>query len=309
MHQWWTAVARKEAIVQEVKHVYAEYAFLAQHIRIVDENVTLLRNLEPIVQVRLRSGGNQGDLLRLQIEIAKLENELLTLESLRPALNRQLRAILNESNGDLLPWPVAQETSEETFQPGDLLQKVQGNNLELKQLDALAMQSEHQVNHHILQKKPEVTVGLTYIDTGAPKMTPKPSDSSNDPFGITLGVSIPIWSKKYDAGIRQARYMESSIRHRIKQKRLDLGAQLEMEAYRLQDAARSITLYRDTLIPRARQAMEVIQVSYQSGNTSLLDIIESERNVLVFQQSYWRSQRDYAQSRAKIEALCGGDLS
>ncbi len=308
-HLWWKAVERKQEIIRSVKHVYAEYAYLAQHKRIVEENLTLLRNLEPVVQVRIRNGASQGDLLRLQVEIGKLENELSSLEGLRPALDRQLKAVLNQSDGGLFPWPEALASDERVYQSSDLAKVLDENNPALKQLNWLITQMDDQAVHRELMRKPDVTVGLTYIDTGEASGAMRPSDSGDDPFGVMVGVSIPLWGKKYDAGVREARYKESSFQHRLRQKRLELHAQLEMEAYRLQDAARNITLYRDTLIPRTRQAMEVIQVSYQSGNSTLLDIIDSERDLLLFEQSYWRAQRDYAQGLAALEALCGGAVS
>lgn len=308
-HLWWKAMEYKLEVIRQVKHVYAEYAYLAQNKRIVEENLTLLRNLEPVVQVRIRSGASQGDLLRLQVEIGKEENELRSLKSLRPALERQLRAVTNQPQGDPIPWPTPLASNERIYQTGDLMQQLEANNPALKQLNWMIVQADHLGSLRNLQRKPDFTVGLTYIDTGEASGAMKPSDSGDDPFGVTIGVSIPIWSKKYDAGVREAQHKESSFRYQQKQKKLNLHAQLEMEAYRVQDAAHNISLYRDTLIPRARQAMEVIQVSYQSGNNTLLDIIDSERDLLLFEQSYWRAQRDYAQGLAALEALCGGELS
>jgi outer membrane protein TolC len=88
-----------------------------------------------------------------------------------------------------------------------------------------------------------------------------------------------------------------------------LHAQLELRAYQLDDAARQISLYQDSLIPRAQQAMELTQVEYESDNATLLDVIDSERELLSFEKSYWRAVSDYGKRLAELEALCGGDLS
>ena len=95
----------------------------------------------------------------------------------------------------------------------------------------------------------------------------------------------------------------------ITQKRYTLHAQLELQIYRLDDAARQIALYQDSLIPRAQQAMEITQVEYESDNAALLDVIDSERELLSFEKSYWRAVSDYGKRLAELEALCGGDLS
>ena len=70
-----------------------------------------------------------------------------------------------------------------------------------------------------------------------------------------------------------------------------------------------MALYQNTLIPRSRQTLELVQVGYESGKTSLFDLIDTEREMLGFEKFYWRAVNDYGQSAADIEALCGGDLS
>jgi outer membrane protein TolC len=55
--------------------------------------------------------------------------------------------------------------------------------------------------------------------------------------------------------------------------------------------------------------MEITQVEYQSDNAALLDVIDSERELLSFEKSYWRAVSDYGKRLAELEALCGGDLS
>ena len=81
-----------------------------------------------------------------------------------------------------------------------------------------------------------------------------------------------------------------------------------MTLYTYDDAARQITLYRDTLIPRAQQALEVTQISYESGKSKLLDVIDIQRELLFFEKSYWRALSNYQQQSAALEALCGGNL-
>lgn len=306
---WWAAAGLKLDVIRDVKQVYYEYAYLAQAIRIVKENIALLYNLEPVVQARVRGGASQGDLLRLQVEIGKLENESETLERLRPALNEQLNAIMNDPTSESKPWPTIAPPEGRVFRRADLKVILDKMNPELRRMEWRRKQTDHLISRRKLENRPDFTVGLTYIETGSATTAIKPSDSGDDPFGITVGVSIPIWRKKTDAGVRQSRSHESAMHRSITQKRYTLHAQLELQIYQLDDAARQIALYQDSLIPRAQQAMEITQVEYQSDNAALLDVIDSERELLSFEKSYWRAVSDYGKRLAELEALCGGDLS
>ncbi|MFP6582053.1 MAG: TolC family protein [Candidatus Hydrogenedentota bacterium] len=306
---WWQAVSLRTTIVRDLKQAYYEYADLAQNIRIVGENLSLLQNLEPVVQSRIRGGANQSDLLRLQVEIGKLENELQSLEKIRPALDVRLKALLNRDSGAVEPWPSTPRPTEITYRIEDLRTRLTSNNPDLKVIAQGISRARHNVIRQTLEKKPDFTVGLTYIDTGHAKGNLAPSDSGDDPFGFTVGISIPIWRNKLDAGVRQARYEESSGQHQLAQIRKNLLARLELHVYRLENAEREMALYQNTLIPRSRQTLELVQVGYESGKTSLFDLIDTEREMLGFEKSYWRAVNDYGQSAADIEALCGGDLS
>ena len=76
-------------------------------------------------------------------------------------------------------------------------------------------------------------------------------------------------------------------------------------AARVDDAGRRIALYRDTLIPRADEALHLSLSSYRSGDASLLDLIDSERALLDFELSYWRACRDFLQGEAHLRSLTG----
>ena len=78
-----------------------------------------------------------------------------------------------------------------------------------------------------------------------------------------------------------------------------------MVSYRFRDAARKISLFRDTLIPKAKQALKVMQKSYQAGKTEFLSLIDAERLLLEFELSYERAVANRMQRLAEIEMLVG----
>ena len=87
-----------------------------------------------------------------------------------------------------------------------------------------------------------------------------------------------------------------------------LDADLQLAYFKLDDGARQIALFRDTLLPRARQAFTVTETAYRGGTASLLEVIDSQRILLAFENSYWRGASNYGQSLADLEAICGGEI-
>lgn len=301
---WWKVQTRRLALVREIEHVYYEYAYLAHAIRITAESLELLQQLEPVVQRKVQAGADQAGLLRLQVEIGKLDDEVRSLRQFRPALSARLSAVLNRQGKGLLPWPKAAPIAVLPLKQEELLKRLARQNPELETLRQQILRERKRVELARLSGRPDFKFGMGLIDTRSTSA----AGSGDDPVAVTLSLNIPIWREKYRAAAREAQAARDAARAELLDHENQLSAELERQLFKLDDAERQISLYRDTLIPRARQALRVTQTSYLAGRASVLDLIDSERTLLMFEKAYWRANSDYAQSLADIEALCGGDV-
>ena len=91
--------------------------------------------------------------------------------------------------------------------------------------------------------------------------------------------------------------MEDQTRFRVKQ-----------EHFGLDTAKRSISLYRATLLPQARQALDAVSAGYRSGKTDFLTFLDAERTLLKFRLEEQRALRDFQIHLAKLEQLAGRAL-
>lgn len=304
--EWWKVVAERAAVVREIKRAYYEYAYLAQAIRIDEGNLGLLRQLEPVAQRRVQAGASQQDLIRVQVEIGRLENELQTLRKFRPALSARLGAAMNRKRASVLPFPDALEIEVSEVDVESLIALVLRDNPGIGELRSAAARAGKSAELADLSGWPDITLGADYFETGD-AVTPIPG-SGNDPIAIRVSMNLPIWRGSYAAQKREARRLEAAAQGQLRQRESRLRADLEQVAYELDDAGRQIALYRDTLLPRARQSFEVTQTAYRAATSTLLDVIDAERTLLAFEKAYWRATSDYGQSLADLEALCGGEI-
>ena len=88
--------------------------------------------------------------------------------------------------------------------------------------------------------------------------------------------------------------------------RSTLNADITDEVYRIDDSQRRLVLYRESLVPRAREALQLTTAAYRAGSASVLDLLDSERALLEFELSYWRACREYLQGEARLTELLGG---
>ena len=72
-------------IRSEVEIAFDNYAFLQREERVIGQLVEILHGFDPVVQARIRGGGSQQDLLRLQVEIGRAEDRLAGVRARRSA--------------------------------------------------------------------------------------------------------------------------------------------------------------------------------------------------------------------------------
>jgi outer membrane protein TolC len=109
---------------------------------------------------------------------------------------------------------------------------------------------------------------------------PGVSGSGQDPVVAMVSVNLPIWLGKYRAGEREARARHRAAIGAKAERDNALGSQIKMVLYDLRDAERKIDLYRDTLVPKAKQSLRATETAYRAGKASFLDLVDGERVLL-----------------------------
>ena len=155
------------------------------------------------------------------------------------------------------------------------------------------------------KRRPEFAARVDYIDTGD-ALGVGTQGSGNDPLFMGLSMSLPVWTSSYSAAEREARHAVRAARARLEDARSTLNADIADEVYRVDDSQRRLVLYRESLVPRAREALQLTTAAYRAGSASVLDLLDSERALLEFELSYWRACREYLQGEARLTELLGG---
>jgi len=300
--------ATKLKLFFEVKDAYYEYYYLGKSLAITEENVKLIEHLESVARSRYKAAaGSHPDIIRAQVEAGKLEDRRRTLLDFRQPLLARLNAALNRPVEIDIPWPGRIELEDVNITDPEMLAKMAKENPELQALDFEITSSRSGVD---LAKKnywPDFSLGLDVIDTDDSPVG-NPRDSGEDPVIATISINLPLWTEKYDAGVREAlaRY-HAAMRDR-KEKENTLGSQLKMALYRFRDAQRKIDLYRNALVPKARESLRATEASFRAGAGSFTDLIDAQRILLEFSLAYERALADYGQSLAKLEMLVGQEI-
>jgi len=300
--------AARLELFYKVKDSFYEYAYLAQALDLAQQNLELLKHFEEVARTRYTAAaGSHPDIIRVQIELATLEDKLTTLEQLRMPIVTGLNSILNRKTDLPLPWPEKVKYNLVKIDRSSVTAKMIADNPQLKALDFEVAAAKARIE--LARKKfyPDINIGVDWIQTDG-ALTAGVRDSGKDPVVAMLSLNLPIWTDGYKAAQLQARAQMRSRSAKKVQSRNDLVMQLEKTLFEYEDSARKVKLYKGILIPKAKEMLEASEVAYKTGTVDFLSLIDAQRTLLEFELSLERAVTSNLQKLAQLEMLIGGDL-
>jgi outer membrane protein TolC len=301
--------SERQKLFYQVKAAYYDYYFVGRNLEIAIANFELLRFWESIAQVKYQVGLSQHpDLIKAQVELGKLDDLRISLESKLDPTAAKLRALLNLPESVGLPIPDSLDVPEFLLDRDAILDSIRINNPDLLALSNLIEREEANLRLASLSARPSFSVGVDYIQTG-PAINPQLAESGKDPWMIGVGVSLPIWFGKNGGRRSEARARLRSAEYDLENNRNQLTAYAEQVLFAYEDALRRVSFYQGGLMPKAEQALNAGYAAYQAGTTDFLNLLDAQRQLLEFQLTAEREKVRLAKAAAELEMLSGNELT
>jgi len=304
------AEARKQAVLLDLvtrfKARYADFFYIGRSIDITRDHLALLESMAEVVTARYQtSTASYNDLLRIQLEIDAMTDRLRTQQATAPALIEEMNALLGRSTGASLPFPetLAELPSLQAEDQAFWSRRLQERNPTLQSLDHQGEVERVALRLAERARLPDFQIGLEWIQTGG-AVLPIP-DSGKDPLVLKVGMNLPLWRKKNHGRESMAAARSAETDARREDALLNLKARLAQAVFLYDDAGRKLSLYRDQIIPKAQESLEVTLAAFQTGDAGYLDLIDAEKGLLAFLLSQCRAEADRLKAAAAIEAAIG----
>jgi len=289
----------------DVKSVYYDLYLLGREIQLTNDHLDILARWEAVALTNYKNSlGQYPDLIKIQLEQAKLDNMLTTLKEMGNPLTARFKAILNMSTPEDLSFPKSLPEHSLGMSHDSLATLLVENNTELRTMDYLIAREKESIG---LAKKayvPDLMLGIDYTRAGGTASSAMNGGGKNS-WMINAGFNLPIWFSKNNAARKQARARFEAARNNKQQTENQLVSNLENSLFEYQDAVRKIDLYQDELIPKARQSLNATYTAYQTGKVDFLSVIDTQRMLLDFQLDFEKELVNKAKSVSEIELLIG----
>lgn len=295
--------------VAAVKRAYAELHRAERSAVILEESGLRAADFVEIARVRL-AGGNtsQQDELRAENAVVEVEAELATVRQARAEARARLARQLHVD-------PESDLRTLEELPAAELPGRVEA-------LYALATEARPELRGQLaaigrdvrqaelarLKYKPDVTVGLGYM-TMSRDDAESPAADGRDNLGLVVGFNLPVYRGRIDASVREAEARAAASMREYESLR-DESFEEVKTAYAAAESSREVLeLFRESYLPRSRQALEVATIDYSTGRLDFLSLITAWRELLQVELQIARFEADLGRALADLERAVGTELA
>ncbi len=295
--------AKERDLIARLKQAYYDLFLAHKAIQIHHEQIDLLKQFVEIANARFRAGkGSQVDVLKAQVELSTLHQQLPVLEQRRDTAQGKLNQLLDRD--PRFPLAPPQEPREARFDQDldDLYRAATTARPELKAADLAVQRNEQSRALALREYYPDINVGFQRFQ----------NFQAPNGFGAVVSINLPFafWTKpKYDAAVQEAASAVAAAR-------ADLRTLENLTRFQIRDLLAKVraswevaVLYRTTVLPQAEQGVAAARAGYRTGRTGFLDLIEADRAWRGFQLEYYRALVEREHRLAELEQVIGADLN
>lgn len=294
-------------VAAQVRDAYWSYYSAARALELLEQSRGLLEQIRSAARSAYEANrGDQQQVLSVSVELADLENELNNMQQSLESSKALLNSLMDRPIDAELVVPKEVPAREVVVDVQQLMRLAARANPSIRKIDTQIEQYRHRVKLAKLQRWPDVTVMLTYNfvdDDGMSVMA-----NGKDQWGVGFAVNVPIWFDKLRAGEREA---YAGMQEQIAQ----LSAERNRVAYEIRDVAlkvqakqKLLKVFRDQIIPQARQAAQLAMSDYQAGRIDSLALLKRRRELLNYQSLYQQAVAEHEKSLARLGQVVGVDV-
>lgn len=297
----------KSKLFYNVKSTWYNLYFINKAIEITSKNIELLKTFQKLALVKIETGkASAVDEIRVEIELVEMENQLLLLQDKLQSQKIGFNNLLNVNSDEQVIIPDELIISNLDINKDELFDSIRKNNHQILNLEFQEASSGYQQIVASKMGKPNIAIGLDYIFVGesANSMLAPGKSGKNAIMLPTVGISIPLYRKKYTSMVKEAVYMQESAKNKKIDKINVLETMYEKANTDYQDAKRRIVLHTKQLV-LAKKAMQILESEYITNGKNFEEILRMERQVLVHSLELEKARSDLNASVAFINYLSG----
>jgi len=284
----------------QVRMTYYEVASADRALDVMRRTQGLLRDFLR-VSTTMYAVGNavQQDVLRAQVDVARMGEDIIRMEQDRVAMAARLNALLGREAGVRVPAVDLPEPAESLPTVDSLIARALAHRPALRAGAERVSAAQATLAAARRELYPDFQVGIAY----------QARPAYDNMISLMVGISLPIFAGGRQLPMRRqmAAMRDMSAAELQSQRNETLARVIETRARAARDAD-LVQLYRSSILPQARSAVQAALGSYRVGQVSFMQLVDNQMTVNQYEIETIRLLADYQQALGDLVALTGGEL-
>jgi len=287
------------SVTARVKQAYYRLAYTYAAGEALARNRDLLETLVKVSETRYGVGqAAQQDVIKAQTQLTILQLQLERLGRERLVREAELNALLARRPATPVGQPDDLQLT--AFEPSidDLVAAANAHAPLLRRDAILIDRAQLRLDAARKDYKPDFAVSGGYYYMGEmPAM-----------YAFRFDVTIPLQRSRRNAAVAEQVNTVEAAKRSLESAGLDVQARLQEDLAIASASARLARLYRESVLPQARLALESSMASYQTGRVDFLSVLTSFATVLEYEISYYDELVSFHAAVSRLEELTGTPL-
>ncbi len=290
-------------VISKARTAYFRLVNAGAQLEVNRRNETLVGQFLDISRAKYEVGTQtQANVLIAETDLVRLVENRRDLERDLSDAQSALNVVMNRPARSALGRPVDFIAKHGDFSPREIEWKALRYRPELQfaEQKIAAEQQKVEAAKREWIPEPQLRIEARHFKSGS---------QSFREYDTGIFFSIP-WgnARKYAAKEREARSSVEMASQDLEMARTETLGLVRDALKKVETFHHHIELFRDRLLPTARQTVEASQAGYESDKTGFLDLITAHRSLRDIESTYYLHLAEYHIALAELEAVVGTDL-
>ncbi len=295
----------RNQVIQMVKQAYFDLYAIDRAFETTEKNKALMDQFVRVAETKYATGsGLQQDVLRAQVEVSKLEDDLIMWQQKRLSLVARLNALLNRPVDALVD-----KTLPELMLPDGAItifpvEKIEQNRPLLKAWNESIKKAETAVKLAERDIWPNFTVGASYRQ----RNDLADGRQMTDFFSATVSLNIPLYFKrKQKAKVAEKELSANATASEYENVKINVLSEIESILAELERNRKRVELYKGGILLQAQQSLESAHAGYRVGKVDFLTLINNWMMLQNYELQYFFALSNFYKNLANYELATGGE--
>lgn len=295
----------EQELAEKIRVACFQLLAAREKIRITQEDFESLAQIEEVVlrQYEVEKSVTQQDVLNVQVEQSKVENQLTVLRQKESSLFARLARLVHLPQGTKFDLTASWEESLAVGELEELIAQALQSRPELESQIAQVRRERRKICLANLQNRPDFTVGLNWIATDSNGISPVAN--GDDALLLGIGFNLPVYKNRIRAAVCEARESSLASTARLSALRDQVSEEVFDNFYRLESVTETLSLLEEDILPKSERTLDLSIEEYSTGKSDFTEMIGNWRSLLKYRVSVADLKAQKMQLHAELSRLVG----